>query len=350
MVTAKNAGASKPQPVPRSWSAFGKWAVNAVLRRIGWMPPFKLSRSELRDAPRWQLRVEGFWRTFVHDTNFWLAALLFGGGVAALLLWKSRQADLHWSDLWSELGGMTLDVFVILIVFEYFQHRRSVKAEADRQRETIDDYKAWDSEEARFKIAGAIRRLNRFGITAVDLAGATLTDFSFPRAGIRSLAGSTFYDGTWGDPHRETAIQMTRVDFGHLDCSRVKFSPFEPLRLLANFHHAKFLDCNFQESDFAGATFNGAELAWTNIPPEAWEIVEEDEDGEPRWIPTGYGPFHGASLKDACFHACAFRNADFRGADDLRGADFSEATGLEQAFFDSPGDKAWAIAAAGRKS
>ena len=340
----------KPQPLPRAWSAWCKWGLNAVFDRAGRTRPFKLSRSEFRDAPRWQLRVEGFWRTFVHDTNFWLAALLFGCGSGALLFWKSRQADLQWRDLWSELGGMTLDVFVILIVFEYFQHRRSVKAEADRQRETIDDYKAWDSEEARFRIAGAIRRLNRFGITAVDLAGATLTDFSFPKSRISSLAGSSFYDGTWGDPHRESAIRMTRVEFNHLDCSGVKFSPFEPLRLVANFHHARFLDCSFQDSDFTAATFNGAELAWSELPPESWEVVEEDEDGEPRWIPNGYGPFHGSLLTGARFCHCAFRHADFRGADDLRGADFTGATGLQQAFFDSPEDKAWALAEAARKS
>jgi uncharacterized protein YjbI with pentapeptide repeats len=300
----------------------------------------------MRDAPRWQLRLEGFWRTFVHETNFWLAAALFVACLGGLMLWKALKTGLQWSDLWPELGGMTMDILVILIVFEFFQHRRAVQAEINRQRETIDDYKKWDAEEARVRIAGAIRRLNRFGITAVDLAGAVLKDFSFPGAGIRSLAGSAFYDGTWGDPHREAAILMTRVKFDHLDCSKVKFSPFEPLGGLLDFHHARFIDCSFQDSNFSEATFSGAELKWTVPPLEFLEEVVEEDDGRVSFEPLGYGPFHGSVLTGAVFRGCAFHHVDFRGAEDIRGADFAGASGLDSAYFDNAGDRVHVLAAA----
>lgn len=66
---------------------------------------------------------------------------------------------------------MTLDVFFILIVFALFEHRRNKRQDIARQLEVIDDYKRWDHPDAHLRIAGAIRRLNRLGVFALDMAG-----------------------------------------------------------------------------------------------------------------------------------------------------------------------------------
>ena len=66
-------------------------------------------------------------------------------------------------------------VAVILVIFEAVRQRRD---RIERHLEEIDDYKKWDSEEARLRIAGSIRRLAHLGKTDIDLSGLILRDFS----------------------------------------------------------------------------------------------------------------------------------------------------------------------------
>ena len=82
--------------------------------------------------------------------------------------------------------------------------RRDRRRETVSQHELIDDFKKWDSEEARHRIAGAVRRLNRLGQTAIDFVGMETTGLSFPAHDIGSIAGSAFYAGAWGSAGRRT--------------------------------------------------------------------------------------------------------------------------------------------------
>ncbi len=100
--------------------------------------------------------------------------------------------------MWVEFWGLIFDIFFILIVFSFFEHRRQRLQGIQNQQEIIDDYKRWDSPEAHFRIAGAVRRLNKLGIYALQLSGLRQTDFSFSTCQIGSIKGSIFYDGTWG--------------------------------------------------------------------------------------------------------------------------------------------------------
>ena len=101
-----------------------------------------------------------------------------------------------------------------------------------------------------------------------------------------------------------------------------------------------------QQALHQAPTFSGAELKWTVPPLEFLEEVVEEDDGRVSFEPLGYGPFHGSVLTGAVFRGCAFHRADFRGAEDLRGADFAGASGLDDAYFDNPEDRAHMLAAA----
>ena len=107
-----------------------------------------------------QSRVVVGGASYCRDTNFPYAVGLFAVCAAITFGWWLIQPQ-SVSNLWPEMGGMTLDVFFILIVFAWFEHRRDKRQDIARQREVIDDYKRWDQPEAHYRIAGAIRRLNR---------------------------------------------------------------------------------------------------------------------------------------------------------------------------------------------
>lgn len=331
-----NSSLPKSEPRPRAWSTRARLALSRLLAGVGLPGALPVSPSQLRAAaPAWQVGLTRFSRS-----SFAVALLLLIACGAITLLWGVVGGQ-DPRQLWPELGGMTLDVFVILVVYEAFAQRRAQRASIERQLETIDDHKRWDAEEARLRIAGALRRLAVLGVTKVAFAGLRLSDFDFAEHGIRSLAGSTFYDGDWGNPHNVSGIRLQRVDFSHLDCSGVEFSPFEPLEMFDNGNeplsrYANFLDCAFRETNLRGAAFNGAELRWTQAPPDDHFEWDEDANGEPFSIPISQGPFHNADLQGAGFRGCRLVNADFRGAENLERADFFGAKGLEKAIFDTP--------------
>lgn len=276
------------------------------------------------------------WRNFWHETNFPMAIGLFVAcATITFLWWRVDPQDL--SNLWPEMGGMTLDVFFILIVFALFEHRRSKRQDISRHREVIDDYKRWDHPEAHLRIAGAIRRLNRLGEFALNMAGSQLTKFEFARSGIESIEGSTFFDGRWGEKFGDSAVKLTEVSFDHLNCRSVTFAPYNPLAglgdIATNFSH--FSDCSFMDSDLSHAKFNGSELHWSEMPPETHMEFYDNDDGSDGCGQVSYGPFFQANLRETSFKDCRFKNADFRDAENILESDFTGAKGLEDAFFDS---------------
>jgi uncharacterized protein YjbI with pentapeptide repeats len=259
------------------------------------------------------------------------------------------------NQLWSEMGGMTLDVLFILIIYEAFAQRRGRREAVERQLETIDDYKRWDAEEARLRIAGALRRLGRLGANKANFAGLRLSDFNFAEHGVPSLRGSTFYDGDWGSPLNDSMVRLTRVSFGHVDCTDVQFSPFDPFEAIDTLptprgRYATLVDCTFVNTGLAGAVFNGAELSWTEAPPKSHFEFDEEDDSTPYSYRVSEGPFCQADLTGAQFRGCRLQHADFRDAENLRSADFFRAIGLETAAFDSIADREWALASAARQS
>ncbi len=283
-----------------------------------------------------QSRALKNWRKFWSETNFPMAIGLLVVCAAVTYFWWLKQPQ-SLSNLWPEMGGLTLDVFFILIVFALFEHRRNKGQEMARQKEVIDDYKRWDHPEAHLRIAGAIRRLNRLGVFALDLAGARLTDFHFARVGVQSIEGSTFYDGRWGERFGDSTVKLNKVSFDHLNCRRVTFAPYNPIGGLGDLamDFSDFLDCSFYESDLGQARFNGSKLHWTERPPETHMEYWDEDDGTPAWAQVSYGPFWRADLRQTSFKGCRFKNADFRDAENILEADFSGAKGLEDAFFDT---------------
>lgn len=254
-------------------------------------------------------------------------------------------------DLRVEFWGLTFDVLFILVVFSFFEHRRQKLLQIQSQHDIIEDYKSWDSEEARFRLAGAVRRLNKMGVTAINLSGARVSGFSFASNNIASLVGSTFFDGIWGQTIGESSVTLKEVDFRHVDCRSVMFSPYDPFSEL-DFdlqRHARFEDCCFIETDLRKATFNGASLKWTEAPPDShYEFEEDPETGQGFPIQVSCGPFDGADLRGALFSGCFFENVDFRGASGVLKADFSKARGLETSVFDDDVTKSAILANASK--
>lgn len=266
-------------------------------------------------------------------------------GLAILSLWAlsplyEGQPGEIFQGIYIEATGAAMDIVIfgfVLALLAYMADRRRERiTDIARQKELIDDFKKWNADEARYRIAGAVRRLNRLHCTQIDFSGLELRDFSFAWHEIKSIEGSTFYDGSWGTLSRKDKVIMERVDFRTLDCRGVIFSKFDPLSGLGRRQRsATFKDCKFQNARMQGAVFRGAHLEWSRQPPDTMGEWIETGDGNSAFYQTYWAPFDGVDLKGVSFQDVRFQNADFRGALNLQSCYFSGAIGLDTCLFDN---------------
>jgi uncharacterized protein YjbI with pentapeptide repeats len=231
--------------------------------------------------------------------------------------------------------GTFLDVVLVAVILVIFEAVRQRRERIERHLEEIEDYKKWDSEEARLRIAGNIRRLARLGKTDIDFSGLVLRNFSFTSQDIQSLAGATFGAGLRFDRMSKNDTQLENVDFSLVNCRGVVFSrsfgTFAALGLIGK-------NLNFTSSNLAEARFDGARLSWTDYKADEadWFIDEGQDDEGRRMTRQDYYPaFDGANLTGCSFRYAELDLADFRGAMNILKANFTGAKGLGSCFFDA---------------
>ncbi|OYQ37483.1 hypothetical protein CHU95_01050 [Niveispirillum lacus] len=250
-----------------------------------------------------------------------------------------------------EATGFLLDLVFFGIFMALVLNGSERRQRVERYQEEIQDFKRWNSEEGRMRIAGAVRRLVGMGKTDIDFTGIKLTSFSFCNNDIKSIRGSRFYQGEWGNLSSREQVELDSVDFGFIDCSKVIFSPGNPLQGLLLPPPVTIKDCRFPDANLRGAVFNGALLAWTDPPPSSlYEVVDTDDAGEPSFAQSVLAPFDRADLTGASFRDVQFVNADFRHVTNILDADFSGAIGLDRVEFDDDETKQHVIRQSTRTS
>ena len=268
-----------------------------------------------------------------------MLAVLVAVILCLLVPWYGEPPREIFKGMYIEAFGAVMDIFVFGVVIALMvlrtNHGREHAQSIVRQSELIDDFKKWNADEARHRIAGAVRRLNRLGCTEIDFSGLELSEFSFAWHEIKSIEGSTFYDGSWGKMSRRDRVILEKVDFLKVNCRNVVFSKFNPLSgLRIPLPFATFKDCTFRETQLQGAVFRGANLEWSEEPPQfQYELLELD-DGSEVPVQNYWPPFNEADLTDASFENATFKNADFRGALSIQNCSFVGAKGLETCLFD----------------
>lgn len=296
----------------------------------------KRMRSITRRMKSVASRIRLWWKRELEDPIILLSSGILAVGifvVAVLYAVKPSWRDDFLPGVFVEFNGMLFDVFVFGIFVASFVRRLERRQERQRQQEIIDDYKKWDTEEGKLRIGGAVRRINRLGITSIDFSGMEISDFSFPRHDIKSIRGATFYDGDWGLGSRGR-MKLERVDLASVDCREVIFSKFNPFAGFGtNFVFAELKDCNFDYADLSGAAFKGAHLEWTTKHPDELGVWHDDQE-PPAFQQTYYPPFFQADLEGTSFVDATFKNADFRDAINVLNCDFAGAKGLETCLFD----------------
>jgi hypothetical protein len=84
-----------------------------------------------------------------------------------------------------EAHGLLFDIFVFGILIVFFNKMGEKRRNTKRWQEEIDDFRGWDEKEATFRIVGNIKRLNRNGITDINLRGCFLSEANLWQAELK---------------------------------------------------------------------------------------------------------------------------------------------------------------------
>ena len=315
-----------------------KRLINSLASKFGKSTVFEITQMEriasssILGFPNKQINIARQWIHWGFQETLigWSLAIFVG----LYLIVQIFGQDVGAENLWTEFWGLIFDVLIILVGFGFIQNWKQKREDITRQHEQIEDFRRWDSEEARHRILGAIRRLNRRGITQVDLTGCVLRDVNFKQNGVSSIFGSKLSGGNWADEVLKTSI-FENVGFSRLDCREVQFEQTTSINGHTIGPTAHFKNCDFWDADLQLSIFDGASLIWDEpAPDDMYETVDENPDGSPARVKVVAGRFNEANLAHTSFRGCDFLNADFRDAYCIEYAHFQGATGLETCLFD----------------
>jgi len=102
-----------------------------------------------------------------HPARFFLLAALLWGGFMCLISIKRGKFDLD--GFLVEANGMVFDLLVFGVLLSIYEALREKRDKIERLHEEIYDYRGWDEKEATFRIVGAVKRLNKLGVSKIDL-------------------------------------------------------------------------------------------------------------------------------------------------------------------------------------
>jgi len=261
---------------------------------------------------------------------FLLTALLWSG----VMYFVNNHYQITWEEIFVEADGMVFDLIVfgvVLTLYEALRERKEKKGQAFREKsqkiehliEEIDDYRGWDEKEAMYRNVGAIRRLNKLGVSKIDLSfsylvqanlnkvelngtnfeGANLENVNLGDANLKSatFSGERFGEFVLNDKvnlrgaylnsaklqeAKFECADLTGADLDNAKLQKASFYKADLTRALLSWSDlsgANLTEANLTEADLSGANLTGADLSGANLTGAIIyffenEGVDEDDD------------------------------------------------------------------------
>ncbi|TYT75276.1 pentapeptide repeat-containing protein [Desulfobotulus mexicanus] len=230
--------------------------------------------------------------------------------VVSLTMHWDYYSDSFREEVMAEAHGVLMDILLIGVVLFWFQQKGRNLMEKRHYRDEIDDFRNWESEEAARKTRGNIRRLNKYGVTRMDLNNCYLrsmdlqgVDFSGSYLWSADLSWTDLRKSIFEDANLENVnLEAANLTGANLNRAYLWKTNLESVDLQHSFlEYAMLRESRLAKADLAGASLLYADLTGVNL-----------EDAN----------LMGTDLRYACMeHSC------LDGAD-LRGANLENATGL----------------------
>lgn len=244
--------------------------------------------------------------------------ILSGVIAAIIILLLDYRNGTDWEGIQVEAHGMLFDVILFGIILSFYEHYMDKKREREqleidkkrereearkdkeqriqRYREEIFDYLGWQAEEAKFRILGNIKRLNKEGVTNINLSraylkGAELIRLDFQGANLTRafLEVAMFYKVNLKGANLEKAylekayLEATDLHRAILEGAFLREAFLWDSNLTgadlrkANLEKTKFQGAKLERADLRGANLKGAKFKEANLENAiAYESQRED--------------------------------------------------------------------------
>ncbi|MEM1136978.1 MAG: pentapeptide repeat-containing protein [Bacteroidota bacterium] len=87
-------------------------------------------------------------------------------------------------DILIEAHGLLFDIFVFGVLLAYLNKFLEKKQKSERYKEEIDDFRGWEEKEAKYRIVGNVKRLNKLGYGKINLSNCYLADANLHKVNL----------------------------------------------------------------------------------------------------------------------------------------------------------------------
>ncbi|MEM7657262.1 MAG: pentapeptide repeat-containing protein [Bacteroidota bacterium] len=202
-------------------------------------------------------------------------------------------------DILVEAHGMLFDILLFGIILAIFDSVTEKRTTIRRYLEEVDDFREWESEEAKSRIIGNLKRLIRLGVNEFDLSDCYLanTQLGFLSGKITHLRGANLSQSDL----RKLALEGLDLSQTTLKGANLAGADLRQVNLLGiSLEGVNLMGANLMGVDLRGCRLDGANLQAANL-----QGVD----------------LRGASLIDVQVHEASFQEADLREVKFLRQED-----------------------------
>jgi BTB/POZ domain-containing protein KCTD9 len=185
-----------------------------------------------------------------------------------------------------EAHGMIFDVLLLGVIFAWLNQGGEKQREIKRYQEEINDYLGWGADEAKYRIVGNIRRLNRKKISDIRLENAYLKEANLTRANLRG-ANLTRANLKGADLTRTKLYDANLTEADFTGAKLIYAGLWDAYLTRANLRGANLTRANLKGAELYGAYLTGANLDEANL--DEANLYEAIYNTETIW-PTGFDP------------------------------------------------------------
>lgn len=153
-----------------------------------------------------------------------------------------------------EIYGLIFDLFFIGTIVLSYNKWQEREQTIRRYREEIEDFLGWEEDEAKYRIVGNIKRLNRMKVTDINLRGAYLVEANLQWA---NLAGADLREANL----KGSFLQSANLYGDHLSDAYLKLATLRA----ANLQETGLGNADLTKADLRGAHLGGADLHCANL-------------------------------------------------------------------------------------
>ncbi|MGG4128096.1 pentapeptide repeat-containing protein [Paenibacillus illinoisensis] len=184
------------------------------------------------------------------------------------------QESSFWEGFLVNLHNSVFDFLILGVILYYFTNRFNEKQKIQEYHENIDDVRFWFKEEATSKIVANISRLNKRGVTKINLSKCYLKDAYLKEVLLinSELMGAVLQGarlrGAQLDGSDFKGAKLEKADFRGASLNEAKMRYIfceETIFIGANLtntdlRQARLMNSDFKSAIFKGADFKGAEF------------------------------------------------------------------------------------------